>query len=98
MANLTFEQKNAKQLLADTFASYGLTDPAFVDAIQKAILDNTDAAGNVLPQQPQHRYAKQTSTRLDFLVMKCVEKLFKMQWLEAKQLLCLNYLKQDTLN
>ena len=47
MANLTFEQKNAKQLLADTFASYGLTDPAFVDAIQKAILDNTDAAGNV---------------------------------------------------
>ena len=47
MANLTFDQKNAKQLLADTFASYGLTDPAFVDAIQKAILDNTDAAGNV---------------------------------------------------
>jgi predicted DNA-binding protein YlxM (UPF0122 family) len=47
MANLTFEQKNAKQLLADTFASYGLTDPAFIDAIQKAILDNTDAAGNV---------------------------------------------------
>lgn len=47
MADLSFEQKNAKQLLADTFASYGLTDPAFVDAIQKAILDNTDAEGNV---------------------------------------------------
>jgi hypothetical protein len=47
MVALTFEQKNAKQLLADTFASYGLTDPAFIDAIQKAILDNTDAAGNV---------------------------------------------------
>lgn len=47
MADLTFEQKNARQLLADVFASYGLTDPAFVDAIKKAILDNTDAAGNV---------------------------------------------------
>ena len=47
MVALTFQQRNAKQLLADTFASYGLTDPAFIDAIQKAILDNTDAAGNV---------------------------------------------------
>ena len=42
MANLTFEQKNAKQLLADTFASYGLTDPAFIDAIQKAVAEHFD--------------------------------------------------------
>jgi hypothetical protein len=47
MADLTFTQKNAKQLLIDAFASYGLTDQAFVDAIQQAILDNTDKDGNV---------------------------------------------------
>lgn len=47
MADLSITQKNAKQLLAETFAAYGLTDPAFVEAIQKAILDNTDADGNV---------------------------------------------------
>jgi hypothetical protein len=47
MADLTFTQKNAKQLLIDTFAAYGLNDQAFVDAIQQAILDNTDKDGNV---------------------------------------------------
>jgi|LakMenEpi03Aug12_release.lakeMendotaPanAssembly.Ray.scaffolds.fasta_scaffold58293_1 hypothetical protein len=47
MAPLTIAQKNAKQLLADTFAAYGLTDQAFVDAIQQAILDNTDKDGNI---------------------------------------------------
>lgn len=47
MANLSIAQKNAKQLLADTFAAYGLTDQAFVDAIQQAILDNTDKDGNI---------------------------------------------------
>jgi hypothetical protein len=47
MVDLTFAQKDAKQLLADVFASYGLTDPEFVNAIQKAILDNTDRDGNV---------------------------------------------------
>jgi len=47
MAKLTVAQKNAKQLLIDTFAAYGLSDKAFVDAIQKAILDNTDKDGNI---------------------------------------------------
>jgi hypothetical protein len=47
MAPLTIAQRNAKQLLADTFAAYGLTDQAFVDAIQQAILDNTDKDGNI---------------------------------------------------
>lgn len=47
MADLTIAQKNAKQLLADTFAAYGLSDQAFIDAIQKAILDNTDKDGNI---------------------------------------------------
>jgi hypothetical protein len=47
MADLSIAQKNAKQLLADTFAAYGLTDQAFVDAIQQAILDNTDKDGNI---------------------------------------------------
>jgi hypothetical protein len=47
MPDLTIKQKNAKQELIDTFAAYGLTDQAFVDAIQKAILDNTDKDDNV---------------------------------------------------
>lgn len=47
MADLSIAQKNAKQLLADTFAAYGLTDQAFIDAIQNTILDNTDKDGNI---------------------------------------------------
>lgn len=47
MADLTFTQKNAYQLLADKFAEYGLSDPSFIEALKKSILDNTDANGNV---------------------------------------------------
>ena len=47
MDDLSIAQKNAKQLLADTFAAYGLTDQAFIDAIQNTILDNTDKDGNI---------------------------------------------------
>jgi hypothetical protein len=47
MANLSITQKNAKQLLADRFAAFGLSSKEFIDAIQKAILDNTDKDGNV---------------------------------------------------
>jgi hypothetical protein len=46
--DLTIEQRNAKQLLADTFASFGLTDSAFIDEIERAILGNLDAQGNVM--------------------------------------------------
>lgn len=47
MPDLSITQKNAKQLLVDAFAAYGLTDQNFINAIQQAILDNTDAQGNV---------------------------------------------------
>jgi hypothetical protein len=46
MADLTFEQKNAYQLLVDEFARYGLTSEAFINEVKKAILDNTDAKSN----------------------------------------------------
>ncbi len=47
MAELTFNQKNALQLLTDTFAAYGLGSDVFVQAIKTAIIDNTDADGNI---------------------------------------------------
>lgn len=47
MPDLSITQKNALQLLKDTFAAYGLTDDAFITAIQTSIVDNTDANGNV---------------------------------------------------
>lgn len=47
MPDLSFTQKNAYQLLADQFATYGLTDSAFIEEIKKAILDNTDSTGTV---------------------------------------------------
>lgn len=47
MADESVLQKNAMQLLADVFASYGLSDEAFVSAIKQAVLDNTDKDGNV---------------------------------------------------
>lgn len=47
MAELTFQQKDAFTLLKELFASYGLGSDAFVEAVKQAILDNTDAQGNV---------------------------------------------------
>lgn len=47
MADLTFTQKNALQLLTDTFAAYGLGTDAFVQAVKQAIIDNTDKNGNI---------------------------------------------------
>lgn len=47
MADLTFAQKNALQLLTDVFASYGLGSDAFIQAIKQSIIDNTDENGNI---------------------------------------------------
>jgi hypothetical protein len=66
MAELTFTQKNALQLLTDVFASYGLGTDAFVQAVKQAVVDNTDKDGNIAQSTAAYQIRQTDAYKMRF--------------------------------